>query len=613
MKIAYGARTMKTVAATVCLGLGLFVCFMAYGLPAAHAQKAERPTDALAAQVVSETYSEYLTTRTLMLDGGLLIDEYTINGPPTPPPGYELDRTAVALPESIPEMGTNTLTVPAFNWVFGCSSVSGSMIAGYYDRNGYPNIYTGPTNGGVMPLDNSSWPTWTDVSNTTYPNIPLAASHQGVDGRTTRGSIDDYWVEYGSSANDPYITNGWTEHTWGDAIGDYMKTSQSGHGYNNTDGSTSFYNYNSLAIPLTCSDMLSGGIANLDGTYGRKLFYEARGYTVTDCYSQKTDNTIAGGFSFAQYKAEIDAGRPVMLNLEGHTIVGVGYDDSTNTVYIHDTWDYNNHTMTWGGSYSGMQLLSVSIVNLQSTVTPKGAVTVNIGPQEAINAGAQWQLDGGAWQNSGATASDIAVGSHTVAFKSVTGWITPASQTVTISDGATTLATGSYTQVGANFIASATSGKTPLKVIFTDQSVGPIKQWYWDFGDGKTARKTNNKPLSHVYTKPGTYTVSLTCTTSTGDQYTATKTNYISAYQVPKANFIRKPPSGKAPLTVAFTNKSTGSITGFTWDFGDGTTSTESNPSHTYNAAAKYTVSLTAVGPVGTSIKTIKNAVNVKP
>ena len=82
-----------------------------------------------------------------------------INGPPTPPPGYEAQRKPVILPGTI-----NTLTVPAFDWVFGCSSVSGAMIAGYYDRNGYPNMYTGPANSGVMPLNNSTtyWPTWTD-------------------------------------------------------------------------------------------------------------------------------------------------------------------------------------------------------------------------------------------------------------------------------------------------------------------------------------------------------------------------------------------------------------------------------------------------------------------
>ncbi len=143
-----------------------------------------------------------------------------------------------------------------------------------------------------------------------------------------------------------------------------MKTSQSA--YDNVDGSTSFY-YVNLATPLSCADMEARGIADQDGTYGRKLFYEARGYTVTDCYTQMTDNKHAGGFSFAQYKTEIDAGRPVLLNLNGHSIVGVGYDDTSNTVYLHDTWDNSNHTMPWGGSYSGMALWGVSIVNITST------------------------------------------------------------------------------------------------------------------------------------------------------------------------------------------------------------------------------------------------------
>ena len=78
------------------------------------------------------------------------------------------------------------------------------------------------------------------------------------------------------------------------------------------------------------------------------------------------DVGVGGGFSFAQFQAEIDAGRPVMLNLKGHTIVGIGYDSATNTVYLHDTWDYLTHTMTWGGSYAGLQLQSVSVVNLVS-------------------------------------------------------------------------------------------------------------------------------------------------------------------------------------------------------------------------------------------------------
>ena len=308
------------------------------------------------------TNSKYLTAQKIPLGDGSSLEKYIISGPQTPPAGYELERTAVALPEHNQAMGNKTLTVPAYSWVFGCSAVSAAMIAAYYDRIGLADMYTGPTNGGVMPLDSSSWSTWMDGNGGTYTQNPLIASRNGLDGRDTLGSLDDTWVQYGSSVDDPYITEVRTQHAWGDAIGDYMKTSQSDYGI--FDGATCFYGWDSPA-QLTCSKMEELEISSMDGTYGRKLFYEARGYTVTDCYSQLTDNKISGGFSFVQFKAEIDAGRPVMLNLEGHSIVGIGYDDSSsNTIYIHDTWDYLTHTMTWGGSYSGMALLSVSVVNL---------------------------------------------------------------------------------------------------------------------------------------------------------------------------------------------------------------------------------------------------------
>ena len=123
-----------------------------------------------------------------------------------------------------------------------------------------------------------------------------------MDGRATLGSIDDYWVSYGSSAQDPFITNNWTQPTFGDFIGDYMRTSQSNFGL--PDGATSFWSGN--GTPITCSDMAANSLP--DGTLGRELFYQTRGYTVTDCYNQTTDN-IGGGFTFAMFKAEIDAGR----------------------------------------------------------------------------------------------------------------------------------------------------------------------------------------------------------------------------------------------------------------------------------------------------------------
>ncbi|MGA2503987.1 MAG: CARDB domain-containing protein, partial [Anaerolineales bacterium] len=310
--------------------------------------------------------NNYYSVEALSLSDGNVIQEMIIHGPPVPPPGYDIQGESVSVPDIINAAGTNILTVPAYPWVYGCSAVSGAMIAGYYDRNGYPNLYTGPTDNGVMPLvDNSSWGSWVDnppspEGNFAYFNNPLVASKLGLDSRTTRGSIDDYWVQYDSSAPDPYITGSWTQHSWGDAIGDYMQTSQSAFGLG--DAYTRFYdNWSNPAAPLTCASIEAAGY--VDGTVGRKQFYQAKGYAVTDCYNQFTDNQYAGGFSFAQYKAEIDAGRPVMINLEGHTIVGVGYADP-NIVYIHNTWDSGTYSMTWGGTYSGMDMMAVSIVNL---------------------------------------------------------------------------------------------------------------------------------------------------------------------------------------------------------------------------------------------------------
>ena len=323
-------------------------------------------TDAIGTSTI-EVVSPYFSIEHRSLADGTQIDGYIINGPPEPPAEYEAERAASILP--LPSRGI-IASFPSYDWVFGCSAVSGAMIAGYYDNNGYPNMYSGQTNGGVMPLTDTSWATWSDGF-LTYPNNPLIASHNGVDGRVTRGSIDDYWVSYGSAANDPYITGVWTQHTWGNAIGDYMKTSQSAAPYSNTDGSTSFYNWTTSPNKLTCADMVANSIAVDDGTYGRKLFYEARGYSVGECYNQKTDNN-AGGFTLANFQAEIDAGHPVLLNLEGHSIVGYGY--SGTTVYVRDTWDNdpaNTYSMTWGGSYSTMPLRSVSVVHLNPIVVYK--------------------------------------------------------------------------------------------------------------------------------------------------------------------------------------------------------------------------------------------------
>ena len=92
--------------------------------------------------------------------------------------------------------------------------------------------------------------------------------------------------------------------------------------------------------------------------------------------------------------------------------------------------------------------------------------------------------------------------------------------------------------------------------------------------------------------------------TGPGGTNTKTLSAYILAYNAPIANFVSAPSSGWVPLTVKFTDKSKGTILSRVWDFGDGQTSSDTNPVHTYSTAGNYTVTLTLQGAVGSSTKT---------
>ena len=163
----------------------------------------------------------------------------------------------------------------------------------------------------------------------------------------------------------------------------------------------------------------------------------------------------------------------------------------------------------------------------------------------------------------------------------------------------------------ASFSGSPTSGTAPLSVAFTDTSTGQPTSWAWTFGDSGTS--TAQSP-THTYAAAGTYSVTLTATNSLGSN-TLTKTNYITvaAPQPPVASFSGSPTSGITPLTVNFTDTSSGQPTSWAWTFGDGGTSTAQNPSHVYTAAGTYSVTLTATNTVGSNSLTKTNYITVMP
>jgi len=162
-------------------------------------------------------------------------------------------------------------------------------------------------------------------------------------------------------------------------------------------------------------------------------------------------------------------------------------------------------------------------------------------------------------------------------------------------------------QPEAGFIADTTSGVAPLAVQFTNLS-SHATAYAWDFGDGETSTAANP---SNTYSNAGSYTVTLTATSSVGTN-TFSLTNFITVTNYPPviADFAADFTSGLAPLTVAFTNLSANAMD-FVWDFGDGNTSTNFQASNTYTNAGSYNVALIASGPGGTNTLTRTNYVVV--
>lgn len=166
----------------------------------------------------------------------------------------------------------------------------------------------------------------------------------------------------------------------------------------------------------------------------------------------------------------------------------------------------------------------------------------------------------------------------------------------------------SSSSLAANFSAAPLSGNSPLTVSFTDKSTGNATGWFWDFGDGN--KSTQQNPV-HLY-RSGTYTVKLTVTGSGGAD-SKSASNFITVkHPAPVASFTASPLSGYEPLSVSFTDTSTGNITDWSWDFGDSVMSTEEDPVHVYQAGT-YTVKLTVTGAGGSNSASSSNYITVKP
>lgn len=185
-------------------------------------------------------------------------------------------------------------------------------------------------------------------------------------------------------------------------------------------------------------------------------------------------------------------------------------------------------------------------------------------------------------------------GSHAHCFTAST------THTATIIDrapvAAFTPSTSVATGANANFDASASSDPD-----------GTIAKYHWDFGDGETL-DTTTAAAAHVYSTPGSKTVTLTVTDDSGSTDEATHTLTITD-RPPTASFT-------APGTVAAgqpadfdasaSSDPDGTIVAYHWDFGDGQSQDSSSPTttHRYDSAGTETVTLTVTDDSGSTTTT---------
>lgn len=171
----------------------------------------------------------------------------------------------------------------------------------------------------------------------------------------------------------------------------------------------------------------------------------------------------------------------------------------------------------------------------------------------------------------------------------------------------------SKSQLVTKFNATPLSGCAPFTVNFSDQSTGNPNFWKWDLGNSTVSFLRNP---STIYLNPGIYSVKLVIRNAAGLADSLTKTQYINVYAKPATNFSASPLTGCFPLPVNFTDMSTpgsGTITSWLWDFGDGNTSTQKNPTHTYTASGNYTILLVVTNSNGCSKSFTKsNYISIK-
>jgi PKD repeat protein len=361
---------------------------------------------------------------------------------------------------------------------------------------------------------------------------------------------------------------------------------------------------------------------------------ETTGSVATDQSGNVNSGNYAGGFTLGVSSPVTATGSAVTFNGTTGTLAS-SVLGAAPAVYSEEVWFKTTSTtggklIGFGSSRSGSSSTHdrnlYMLGNGKLVFGTKTGTTINAATSSSSYNDGKWHyaaatqgpsgmalyVDGVSVATNSATTATSFNGYWRLGGDSLSGWGADNSFFKgTLDEGAVYPTVLTATQVATHYHASPAATNSPPAAAFTSTVAGatasfdgtgssdpdgPIVSYSWDYGDGNT--DTGATP-SHTYGSPGTYNVALTVTDTSGATATVSHPVTIQPNQLPTARFG----SAVTNLSVAFDGSGSsdpdGAIAGYSWNFGDGSSSTQMSPTHAYSDAGTYSVTLTVTDDRG--------------
>lgn len=377
--------------------------------------------------------------------------------------------------------------------------------------------------------------------------------------------------------------------------------------FNNDDGLT--INFNNLSsngdsFLWDFGDGNTSTLRNPDHTYVDAADYDVSLIAFNECGSDTTIQNVSVSLApLAAFDIVIDgecapiqillidqssgSNKTVTYEFSGPPVVEVGEIDGLYRVQSGGDLSITMIVENDIGSDVLTQTISLGTRPQANFSTQKNDLTFNFQDQSSNANQVRWAFgDGSTSQERNPTHQYAAEGQYTV-------------QMIVSNDcGSDTLSrqVTAGEVLSAKFIAINSFGCAPHLVQFRDRSTGNVASMEWSFPGGMPATSTEAEPRI-LYTQVGTYPVTLTVSGPLGTN-TTTIEEMIEIVTFPSADFSYEIDG----FQVRFTNRSE-NAEGYRWDFGDGTTSEEENPVHTFSRGGVFSVTLNAtIATCGSSV-----------